>query len=115
MTQLFLFVNLPLLKCSICLLILRIKNTQVLKNCLFIMMAGLVLTNGMPWIVLLAECDPVQKYWIPATKGKCWNTKVRIYSIYVQVGMFKLSVSSDFQPESKSGIHILPAYLPKYL
>ena len=87
MTQIFLFVTICLLKCSICMLIMRIKDTKVLKICLYVMMGGLFATNAMPLLVLLAECDPVKKYWKPATPGKCWNTKVRIYSIYVQVGM----------------------------
>jgi hypothetical protein len=50
------------------------------------MMVGLVLTNLEPIIVLLAQCNPPSKYWRPSTPGKCWPTKVRIYSIYVQVG-----------------------------
>ncbi|KAF2849550.1 hypothetical protein T440DRAFT_129735 [Plenodomus tracheiphilus IPT5] len=85
LTQLFLFTNIALLKCSICMLILRIKNERVLRYCLTAMMVGLVLTNLWPIIILLAECDPVKKYWKPQTPGKCWPTKVRIYSIYLQV------------------------------
>ncbi|OBT91413.1 hypothetical protein VE01_10608 [Pseudogymnoascus verrucosus] len=86
MTQIFLFLNIGLLKCSICILILRIKNTPVLNWCLYIMMAGLILTNMECVLVLLAECSPVEKYWHPDVPGKCWDTKVRIYSIYLQVG-----------------------------
>ncbi|OBT75515.1 hypothetical protein VF21_04919 [Pseudogymnoascus sp. 05NY08] len=86
MTQIFSFLNIGLLKCSICILILRIKNTPVLNWCLYIMMAGLILTNLLCVIVLLAECSPVEKYWHPNVPGKCWDTKVRIYSIYLQVG-----------------------------
>ncbi|KAH9876617.1 hypothetical protein J1614_003749 [Plenodomus biglobosus] len=85
LTQLFLFTNIALLKCSICMLILRIKNERVLRYCLYTMMAGLILTNLWPIIILLAECNPVKKYWKPQTPGTCWPTKVRIYSIYVQV------------------------------
>lgn len=91
MTQIFLFLNIGLLKCSICILILRIKDTLWLNWCLYVMMAGLILTNIECVIVLLAECSPVEKYWLPDTPGKCWDTKVRIYSIYVQVGMSHLS------------------------
>lgn len=87
-TQLFLFVAICILKCSICLLILRIKKTKLLRRCLIGMMGGLVATNGLPLIVLLAECDPVKKYWVPKTPGKCWDTRVRIYSIYFQVGKY---------------------------
>jgi len=86
LTQLFLFTNLALLKCSICMLILRIKNEKILCYCLYSMMVGLVLTTLLPIVVLLAECDPPKKYWKPATPGRCWPTKIRIYSIYLQVG-----------------------------
>lgn len=87
MTQIFLFLNIGLLKCSICILILRIKDTKILKYGLYTMMGGLILTNLECVLVLLAECSPVEKYWNPTVPGKCWNTKVRIYSIYLQVGM----------------------------
>lgn len=93
-TQLFLFSNIALLKCSICLLILRIKNETKLRWCLIVMMAGLILTNFECILVLLAECDPVKKYWQPSAPGKCWPTKVRIYSIYLQVGMSIVIYSS---------------------
>lgn len=86
-TQVFLFINIGLLKCSICILILRIKDSPVLHWCLYGMMAGLIVTNLECVIVLLAECTNVQKYWRPTTPGKRWDTRVRIYSFYVQVGM----------------------------
>lgn len=86
MTQIFLFTNIGLLKCSICLLILRIKNEKILRRCLYAMMVGLVVTNFEPIVVLLAQCRPIQKSWKTLPYGKCWPTQVRIYSIYVQVG-----------------------------
>jgi hypothetical protein len=88
MTQIFLFTNIALLKCSICMLILRIKSEKVLGRCLYAMMAGLVVTNAEPIVVLLAQCTPIEKSWATIPHGKCWPTQVRIYSIYVQVGMF---------------------------
>ncbi|PSS14843.1 hypothetical protein M430DRAFT_20165 [Amorphotheca resinae ATCC 22711] len=48
-------------------------------------MAGLVITNLEPIIVLLAECSPIKTYWEPEA-GTCWSPQIRIYSIYVQVG-----------------------------
>ena len=92
MTQLFLFTNICLLKCSICLLILRIKNEKILRYCLFTMMGGLILTNLLPIIVLLSQCSPTKKSWAPGAPGRCWPTQVRIYSIYVQVGKFPMSI-----------------------
>lgn len=83
MTQLFLFPILGLLKTSICLLALRIKDTKALRISLWITIVGLIVTNGLPEIILLAECDPVDAYW-KSQADKCWTPQVRIYSIYLQ-------------------------------
>lgn len=83
MTQLFLFPILGLLKTSICLLALRIKDTRKLKISMWVTIAGLILTNGLPEIILLAECNPVDAYW-KSKSDKCWAPQVRIYSIYLQ-------------------------------
>ncbi|EAT78163.2 hypothetical protein SNOG_14292 [Parastagonospora nodorum SN15] len=56
-------------------------------------MVGLVLTNLEPIVVLLAQCRPIEKSWKIMPEGRCWPTKVRIYSIYVQVAY---SVITDF-------------------
>jgi hypothetical protein len=52
-------------KMSICLLILRIKETKFLKRLLGSVIFGLVLTNATFDIILLAECSPVKAYWRP--------------------------------------------------
>nr|OQO32545.1 hypothetical protein B0A51_00109 [Rachicladosporium sp. CCFEE 5018] len=86
LTQLFLFPILCLLKVSVCLLVLRIKSTKKLRWGLWGLITLLVVTTLLPVIVLFAECRPMSAYWTgPATK--CWDAKVRIYSIYVQTGM----------------------------
>jgi hypothetical protein len=86
LTQLFLFPILCLLKVSVCLLVLRIKNTKSLRWGLRVLMTLLVLTTLLPEIVLLAECSPVSAYWT-SHDAQCWNPMVRIYSIYLQTGM----------------------------
>ncbi|KAK5113311.1 hypothetical protein LTR85_010928 [Meristemomyces frigidus] len=91
LTQLFLFPLLCLLKLSVCLLVLRIKDTKMLRYFLWTVMAGLVVTTLLPEIVLLAECHPVSAYW-ESKPEHCWNPKVRIYSIYLQTAM---SVMTD--------------------
>lgn len=83
--QIFLFLSLCLLKISIGLLIMRIKNTRKSKIFQWTIIAGLILTNVEVLIILLAECTPMKAYWEPDS-GKCWPNKYRIYSIYVQVG-----------------------------
>ena len=91
LTQLFLFPLLALLKTSICLLVLRIKDQRRLRYFLWGIIVGLVLTNLLPEIVLLAECSPVDAYW-KGDSTACWNPKVRIYSIYLQTAY---SVTTD--------------------
>ncbi|KAH8896814.1 hypothetical protein GQ53DRAFT_527772 [Thozetella sp. PMI_491] len=82
--QLLLFAGVCLLKISICLLILRIKNDPWLKILLRCVMAGLVVTNGGVIIILLAECSPVEAYWT-GQPNACWDNRVRIYSIYFTI------------------------------
>lgn len=83
-TQVFLFANTCLLKFSICFLILRIKDTPKLRYFLYVVMAGLFITNFACIVILLAECRPISVYWT-GTGGTCWDTRVRIYSIYVTI------------------------------
>ncbi|KAK5129459.1 hypothetical protein LTR08_003252 [Meristemomyces frigidus] len=90
LTQLFLFPLLCLLKLSVCLLVLRIKNTKALRYSLWTVMAGLLLATLLPEVVLLAECNPVSAYW-NSQPERCWNPKVRIYSIYFQTAMSVLT------------------------
>ncbi|OQN96682.1 hypothetical protein B0A48_17322 [Cryoendolithus antarcticus] len=90
LTQLFLFPILCLLKVSVCLLVLRIKSTKKLRWGLWGLITLLVVTTLLPVIVLFAECRPMSAYWTgPATK--CWDAKVRIYSIYVQTAVSVLA------------------------
>ncbi|KAL2878379.1 hypothetical protein SGCOL_006350 [Colletotrichum sp. CLE4] len=81
--QILLFASICLLKCSIMLLLLRIKDSSRLKYFLWSVMAGLVITNFGVIIILLAECDPVNAYW--TGNGVCWEAKIRIYSIYLTI------------------------------
>lgn len=76
-------------------MILRIKNNRALCYSLSAMMGGLVVTNLVPIVVILAECNPPMKYWKPSISGRCWPTKIRIYSIYFQVGMSLALCSYD--------------------
>lgn len=82
--QLLLFISTALLKISICLLLLRIRNSRRLKIFLGCVIAGLVITNLTCVIILLAECTPVEAYWMGG--GVCWDTRVRIYAIYITIG-----------------------------
>lgn len=83
LTQLFLFPLLCLLKISVCLLVLRIKNTKPLRWGLWALISLLIATTLLPEIILLAECSPVSAYWT-SQADKCWSPDIRIYSIYLQ-------------------------------
>lgn len=88
--QIFLFASICLLKLSIMLLILRMKDSRVLRWILGVAMTGLVVTNGGVIIILLAECRPMG-YW--RTDATCWDPAVRIYSIYFTIAY---SIVTDF-------------------
>lgn len=88
--QIFLFAAICLLKLSIMLLILRMKDSRPLKWILGVAMAGLVITNGGVIVILLAECRPMGYYQTDAT---CWTPAVRIYSIYFTIAY---SIVTDF-------------------
>jgi len=83
-TQVLLFPTICLMKVSICILILRIKDTRILRWIVGIIITGLVLTNLECLLVLLAECSPLDAYWNGTSAEHCWPAKVRIYSIYLQ-------------------------------
>lgn len=82
--QLLLFSAVAFLKVSICLLILRIKDTRALRIVVFTIMAGVLFTNFGCVIILLAECHPIG-FWRGAS-ATCWPRKIRIYSIYGTIG-----------------------------
>jgi len=81
--QILLFSSMCFLKVSICLLILRIKKEKALKIFLYVIMAGLFITNFGCIIILLAQCRPISAYWTGV--GVCWDTRVRIYAIYITI------------------------------
>ena len=80
--QIFLFLGICFLKLSIMLLIMRMKDSKILRYICWGTMAGLVVTNFGVVIILLAECKPMGFY---RTDGECWTPQVRIYSIYFTV------------------------------
>jgi hypothetical protein len=83
--QVLLFASSALLKISICLLILRIKDTRNIRILMIVVMVGLVITNFGCIVILIAQCQPTSKYWTGSPEGKCWDTRVRIYSIYFTI------------------------------
>ncbi|KAK4962072.1 hypothetical protein LTR10_002569 [Elasticomyces elasticus] len=81
--QIDLFCAICLIKISVCLLVLRIKNTKMLRYSLYAVMVLLVITTIIPIIALCTECKPVYGFW-HRKLGHCHSPNFRIYSIYVQ-------------------------------
>ncbi|EXL69312.1 hypothetical protein FOPG_14715 [Fusarium oxysporum f. sp. conglutinans race 2 54008] len=81
--QILLFASICLLKISILLLLLRIKDSRRVRYAAWGIMAGLVVTNFGCIIILLSECRPVSAYWTGV--GECWNPRIRIYYIYATI------------------------------
>lgn len=77
--QLGLFGGNAFVKISICLLILRIKNTPFLKRLMYGVIGGLVLTNLTFIIILLAQCSPVNAYWRPVSM--IWTKRFHLPSL----------------------------------
>jgi hypothetical protein len=88
--QILLFCSLCMIKVSISLLILRIKNSKWLKITLYTTIALLAITNLIPIIALCVECNPTYGFWRRTAPGVvCHPPDFRIYSIWVQSGMSK--------------------------
>ncbi|CAO2654585.1 Nn.00g113180.m01.CDS01 [Neocucurbitaria sp. VM-36] len=86
-----LFAAMALVKISVCLLVMRIKNSKAMKWLTGVVIAVLCTSALECSIVLLAQCRPISAHWRP-TPGACWPAEVRIYSIYVQAGF---SIATD--------------------
>lgn len=82
--QILLFLAVAFLKVSICFLILRIKDTKILKILLYTIMGGVLVSNFGVVIILVAECQPAG-FW-RGKSAKCWPTQIRIYSIWATIG-----------------------------
>lgn len=98
-TQIFLFASSCLLKVSVCLLLLRIKDTGALRNLLYTIMAGLFVTNFGFIIIMLVQCSPVETYW-KGTGGVCWDPRVRIHAFYITIGKSTESTLRLFMPKA---------------
>ena len=85
LAEVFLFLVVPLTKTSICFFIFRIKDGGWLKWFLYALIAGLVATNGLCVIILLAQCTPIQANF-DRSRGKCWNIRIYNDAIWLQVG-----------------------------
>jgi hypothetical protein len=87
--QIILFWALFFIKISVCLLVLRVKSTAILRWASGIITALMITSTIVACAALLAECKPVSAYWDRGS-GTCRAPTFRIYSIWVQAGTFVL-------------------------
>jgi hypothetical protein len=102
--QIILFWALFFIKISVCLLVLRVKSTAMLRWTSGIITALMITSTIVACAALLAECKPVSAYW-DRSSGKCRAPTFRIYSIWVQAGTTVLLVET----QRVDGADILPA------
>ncbi|KAJ0272532.1 hypothetical protein COL940_010406 [Colletotrichum noveboracense] len=107
--QILLFLAVAFLKVSICLLILRIKDTKVLKILLYTIMGGVLVSNFGVVIILVAECQPAG-FW-RGKSAKCWPTQIRIYSIWATIGtLIQFTKNAEnFETDGATGFGIARA------
>jgi hypothetical protein len=90
--QIILFWALFFIKVSVCLLVLRVKSTALLRWTSGIVTALMITSTIVACAALLAECKPVSAYW-NRSSGECRAPTFRIYSIWVQAGTSVVLVS----------------------
>ena len=96
--QIVLFWALFFIKISVCLLVLRVKSTAILRWASGIVVALMLISTIVACAALLAECKPVSAYW-NRNSGKCRAPTFRIYSIWVQAGTSVLLVAMHISME----------------
>jgi rhodopsin domain-containing protein len=83
--------TIALIKISVCLMLLRIKNSPPWKWGFAIMMLIQFACGTALTITLLLQCQPVQANWNKAMPGaKCWTSKTTAWSIYPLAGRFSI-------------------------
>ena len=102
--QIILFWALFFIKISVCLLVLRVKSTAVLRWASGLITALMFTSTIVACAGLLAECKPVSAYW-NRSSGECRAPTFRIYSIWVQAGMSVVLVKTQIVVQAD----ILPA------
>ena len=70
----FLFiVSACLTKISICLFVMRIPNSKRMIRLLYFLVISTLLVGILCTVILIVQCEPLQKIWDSRIKGSCWN------------------------------------------
>jgi hypothetical protein len=84
--QIVLFWALAFIKASVCLLVLRVKSTTILRWISGVTIGLMFVSTVVACAALMAECKPISAYW-NRSSGHCRPPTFRIYSIWVQACM----------------------------
>jgi hypothetical protein len=84
--QIVLFWALAFIKASVCLLVLRVKSTTILRWISGVTIGLMFVSTVVACAALMAECKPISAYW-NRSSGHCRPPAFRIYSIWVQACM----------------------------
>ena len=86
--QVMLVISPMLTKISISLFLLRLfQIKKVYSWSLYGLMIFIVGSNLPLVIILMAQCQPNKKLWLPWIPGNCWSLQVEIRYAYYQGGM----------------------------
>lgn len=101
------FITICFCKISICLFLLRIKNTAANK----IFMYGLIAANVIMTIVITGMfaglCNPPNAYWITNKPGKCFTRKQEMALVIAQGGEYSppAHLIATFNPNTPAPNH----------
>lgn len=70
------FITLAISKISICLLLLRLSKFSKLKKVLHTLIGFIVITHLPLLILIIVQCQPVEKYWDTDLRGHCFSKEM---------------------------------------
>lgn len=90
MTEFLAIISTMFTRISICIFLLRIFSTkQHWRWGLYTFLVFVTVTQTSAAVLVLVQCQPVQRLWNPTIPGKCWNPHVQI-----RVGDFNGAISA---------------------
>lgn len=90
------FVTLAISKISICQFLLRLSKFDRLRRFLQILIAIIILTHIPFTLLMIFQCNPVEKYWNQTLSGSCFSKTTVEKIIISQGGMYRRSRVSGF-------------------
>ncbi|KAF2658914.1 hypothetical protein K491DRAFT_582023, partial [Lophiostoma macrostomum CBS 122681] len=75
--EVFSLISIPVSKTSFAVTLLRIAAKQWHKWVIWFIIISMNLAMGLCALLILIQCDPVEKNWNENAKGSCWNPKIQ--------------------------------------